>query len=62
MGREPRVEGSDLGPHLSEAGRELIGRNVVAVLGGQTDRVRDGVGLGLRELGIGQRAGNGMSV
>ena len=45
--REPRVEGSDLRPHLGdlrsdlgEAGLELIGRYVIALLGGQTDCVR----------------------
>ena len=43
---------------LVDARRELIGRDVIAALGGQTDRVRDGVGLGRRELGGGQRAGD----
>ncbi|MCY4662666.1 MAG: hypothetical protein OXF93_23105 [Acidobacteria bacterium] len=61
--REPRVEGSDLRPHLGdlrsdlgEAGLELIGRDVIALLGGHTDGVRDGVGLGRRELGVSERA------
>ena len=35
---------------------------MVAVLGGQTDRVRDGVGLGRRELGVGEGAGDGVRV
>ena len=39
----------DFCPHLGEAGRELIERDMVAVVGGQTDRVRDGVRLGRRE-------------
>ena len=62
LGREPRVEGGNLRPHLGEPGRELIGRDVIAALRGQTDRIRDGVGLGRRELGVGQRAGDGVRV
>ena len=60
--RQPRVEAGNFCPHLGEAGRKLIGRDVVAVLGGQTDRVRDGVRLGRRELGVGQRAGDSVRV
>ena len=35
---------------------------MIALLGGLTDCVRDGVGLGRRELGVGERAGDGVRV
>ncbi|MDE2905829.1 MAG: hypothetical protein OXQ28_07060 [Acidobacteriota bacterium] len=35
VGRQTGVEVCDLGPHLGEAGPELVGRDVVAVLEGR---------------------------
>ena len=43
-------------------GLELLGRDVVAVLGGLPDGVGDGVGLFRREVGVGQRAGDSVRV
>ena len=60
--REPRVEGRNLRPHLSEPGRELVGHDLVAVFRSLPYRIRDGIGLGRRELGVGQRAGDGVRV
>ena len=60
--REPRIEGRNLRPHLSKPGRELVGHDVVAVFRSLPYRIRDGIGLGRRELGVGQRAGDGVRV
>ena len=62
LSRKPRVEVRNLGPHLGEAGLELVGRDVVTLLGGHSDRVRDGVCLGRREVGRGQRPGDSKCV
>ena len=56
------AQAGDLRPEFGEPGLELIGRNVIAVVGGQTDRVRDSVRLGRRELSVSQRAGDGVSI
>ena len=46
----------DVGAQFGQAGLELLGRDVVAVLGGLADGVSDGVGLGRRRIGVGQGA------
>ena len=51
-----------LSPRLGETGLELVGRDVVAMLGSLPHRIRDGVGLARRELGVGQCAGDGVRV
>ena len=55
--REPRVEGSDLGPHLGEAGLELVGRDVVALLGELPHGVGDDLGLVAVDAAGGQLLG-----
>ena len=52
--------------HLSaqfrEAGLELVGCDLVALLGSLPHRIRDGIGLGRRELGVGERTRDGVRV
>ena len=52
----------NVGAQFGETGLELLGRDVVAVLSGLPDGISDGVRLGRREVGIGQRAGDGVRV
>ena len=52
----------DVGTQFGEAGLELLGHDVVTVLGGLSDGVSDGVGLCRREVGGGQRARDGVRV
>ena len=54
--------GDDVGTQFGEAGLELLGRDVVTVLSGLPDGVSGGVGLCRREVGVGQRAGDGVRV
>lgn len=62
LGRQARVKVRDLGPHLGLAGLELVGGDVIALLGGQAEGIGEGVSLGGREVGSGQRPGNSMCV
>ena len=62
LGRQPRIEvrnlGAylrDFGAHLGHADLELVGRDVIALLDDQPESVREGVRLGGREVGGGQR-------
>ena len=60
--REPRVEGSDLGPHLGEVGLELVGRDAVALLGELPHGVGDDLGLVAVDAAGGQLLGDGERV
>ena len=51
-----------LGPQVSKVGLELVRGDLVAVLRSVPHRIREGIGQGRRELGVGQRAGNGVHV
>ena len=51
-----------LSPQFREAGLELVGCDLVAVLGSLPHRIRDGIGLGRCELGVGERTGDGVGV
>ena len=64
--REPRVQARDfgahfrdLGAHLGEAGLELVGRNVLALIDGLADGPRDDYGLGAGDPAGGQLLGDG---
>ena len=64
---KPRIEylrdfGALLGAHLGHAGLELVGRDVPALLDDQPESIREGVRLGGREVGGGQRPGDGVRV
>ena len=52
--------GALLGAHLGHADLELVGRDVIALLDDQPESVREGVRLGGREVGGGQRPGDGV--
>ena len=59
--RQPRVEVGDFGTHLrdfgahlGQAGSELVGRDVIALLDGRSESVRQRVGLCRCEVGCGQ--------
>ena len=43
--RKSRIEASDLGPHLGEAGLELVGGDVVTLFNALADGVGDDLGL-----------------
>ncbi|MCY4509053.1 MAG: hypothetical protein OXG35_19160, partial [Acidobacteria bacterium] len=58
LGRQPRIEVRDFGAylrdfgvHLDHADLELVGRDVIALLDDQPERVREDVRLGGREVG-----------
>ena len=52
--RTSRDFGALLGAHLGQAGLELVGRDVLALLDDQPESVREGVRLSGREVGSGQ--------
>ncbi len=52
--RASRDFGALMGAHLGHADLELVGGDVIALLDGQPESVREGVGLGGREVGGGQ--------
>ena len=62
VGRQAGVEVRDLGPHLGEAGPELVGRNVVAVVEAVVDRLGDDLGLVAGNAAGGELLGNGERV
>ena len=58
----PEISGAhfrDLGAHLGEAGLELVGRNVLALIDGLADGPRDDYGLGAGDPAGGQLLGDG---
>ena len=62
FGAHLRDFGALVGAHLGHADLELIGRDVIALLDDQPESVREGVRLGGREVGGGQRPGDGVRV